>query len=133
VKPYFGPVLKFGTRLLTNQSGLASLPQRDALEYWLQLLPSHHQIHYQQIFQQAPELELKRVGEKAIATVFDLLGYCHHSFKKKGFSDNPIIWINVFDSQEKQFIRYYYNPYCYDPTTSNYETSITIKNQPHGY
>ena len=29
--------------------------------------------------QQAPELELEGVGEKAIATAFDLLGYCNGS------------------------------------------------------
>jgi len=44
-------------------------------------------MRYEAIPQHIPEFP--RVGERAIKTAFDLLGYCRRVSKKKGFSDNP--------------------------------------------
>ena len=42
---------------------------------------------YQNILRHIPEFP--RVGEQAIKTAFDLLGYCRRVSKKKGFSEEP--------------------------------------------
>ena len=78
------------SQLMTLMRGgsrpLIRTPQRRALEHWLQLSPSHRRVPYRYILQRAPELQLQGVGEKALKTVFDLLGYCRRASKKKGFS-----------------------------------------------
>ena len=76
-------------------------PQQNALDRWLHPFPSYRRIPYRQISQQAPpELGLEGIGEKALATAFDLLGYSRRAAKKKGFSDDTVIW-----SERLQFAR----------------------------
>jgi len=49
--------------------------------------PSHRRITFQRIPRQIPKF--LRVGERAIKTAFNLLGYCRRVSKKKGFSNDP--------------------------------------------
>ena len=66
---------------------LIRTPQRRMLENWLLFSPSHRRLPYRAIPFRLPELQ--DVGERAIRTAFDSLGYCRRSSKKKGFSTNP--------------------------------------------
>ena len=64
-------------------------PERNSLQHWLQLSPSHSRIPWRKIPAHQPELALERVGEKAMKTAFRQLGYVRRTSKRKGFSDNP--------------------------------------------
>lgn len=64
-------------------------PQRALIENWLHESPSHHHIAPRNIPHYLPELG--EVGEKAMHSAIDLLGYCRRSSKKKGYSDDPVV------------------------------------------
>jgi hypothetical protein len=66
---------------------LLRTPQRNQLEQWLLKSPSHRRMKYNSILRAVPEFS--KVGERAIKTAFDLLGYCQRASKKKGFSEDP--------------------------------------------
>src|SRR5271165_2194899 len=68
---------------------LLCTPQRTALNQWLHASPSHTRIPWRQVPLRAPELHLQDVGQKALHTAFDLLGYCRRTSKKKGYSEDP--------------------------------------------
>ncbi len=75
---------------------LAKHPERNSLQCWLQLSPSHSRIPWGKIPARHPELGLEGEGEKAMRTAFRQLGYVRRASKRKGFSD---------DSRHKQ-LRY---------------------------
>ena len=58
----------------TGRKPLLRTPQRNCLEEWLLSSPSHRRIRFDIIPRHI--LEFERIGEKAIKTAFDLLGYC---------------------------------------------------------
>jgi hypothetical protein len=75
----------------TGRKPLFHTPQRRHLEQWLLESPSHRRIPYQYIPRYIDIPEFEGVGEKAIKTAFQLLGYCRRTSKKKGFSDDPAV------------------------------------------
>ena len=64
-------------------------PQKATLQHWLQESPSHRRVPYRHIPRYYPE---RYVGEEAIRTAMQELGYCRRTSKKKGFSDDPKVW-----------------------------------------
>lgn len=65
-------------------------PERNSLQRWLQLSPSHSRIPWRKIPACHPELGLEGVGERAMKTVFRQLGYVHRVSKRKGYSADHI-------------------------------------------
>ena len=68
---------------------MLNTPQKRRLKEWLLASPSHRRIPWRHIRYYLPELDAK---EDAIYTAFRELGYCRRTSKKKGFSDDPVVW-----------------------------------------
>ena len=62
-------------------------PQRQQIERWLQESPSRRHIPWRHLPRLIPGCE--GIGEKAMRTCLDNLGYCRRSSIKKGFSSEP--------------------------------------------
>ena len=68
---------------------LLQTPERQRLDQWLHASPSHTRIPWRQIPKRFPDLHfLQGVREVALHSAFDLLGYCRHTSKKKGYSED---------------------------------------------
>ncbi len=76
-------------------------PKRQRLEQWLTASPSHRRVAYKHIPILAPELGLEDCGTKAIRTAYKLVGWGRRVAKRKGFSDDPIVWRERLDFAEE--------------------------------
>ena len=74
----------------TGRCALLHTPQKRRLKEWLLASPSYRRIPWRHIPYYLPEIDAK---EDAIYTAFRELGYCRRTSKKKGFSDDPVVWV----------------------------------------